>query len=222
MSDVLLRATRELRHAPVSHERALLTLARLTHPPRRRARRWIAVVLPIAATLVALGAWADASRDRARASLDRASSAERAVGHAGPPLVRRGVEPLPAPLPPLPVPSAIPAAPSPLPPAPHVVSPIPSIVVVVTPHAPDPDELYRRAFEAYRDHDDARAIAGWDAYLAAAGSAGRFAPEARFGRAAALVHLGRKDEAKGALAPFARGDYGAYRRDQARALLDRL
>jgi len=225
VSDVLLRATRELRHAPVSHDQALLTLARLTHPEKRargRSRRWIAMVLPIAATLVALGAWADATREKTRATLSAPTGGEREVAHTT--VARTGVLPLPAPLPPLPPPATATTtvAPPKIVTAPAPVAPTPVATIVVTAAPPDPDALYRRAFEAYRDHDDAAALAAWDAYLAGAGSAARFAPEARFGRAAALVRLGRKDEARAALAPFARGDYGDYRRDEARALLRRL
>jgi hypothetical protein len=89
--------------------------------------------------------------------------------------------------------------------------------------APDP---YAPLFaEAHRLHfserDPARALAAWDRYLAAAG-AGRFAPEAHYNRALALVRLGRPDEAKTELDAFARGAYGTYRRDEAKALLDAL
>jgi hypothetical protein len=34
------------------------------------------------------------------------------------------------------------------------------------------------------------------------------------------VQLGRRDEARAALLPFARGDYGGYRKVEAQALLD--
>ena len=220
MSDLLARATRELGRAPVNHDRALLTLARLTHAPRRRSPRWIALVLPIAATLFALGAWADATQERSRATLAEGPAATLATGRARAP--HRGVAVL---LPPLPVAPAT-TAPRPIAPrptatmavAPRPIAPPPAVVA----SPPDPDALYRTAFEAYRDRDDARALVSWDAYLAAAGASGRFVPEARFGRALTLVRLGRKDEAKTALGPFARGDYGDYRRDQARALLGRL
>jgi hypothetical protein len=221
MSDLLARATRELRHAPVSHERALLTLARVAHRPRGRARRWVALLLPIAATLVALGAWAGTARHRSRAGLGAATAANVSAGHARP--VRKGVEVLPPPAAtsaPVPAPTTVPTT-TPARRAAAPVAPPPAHPTTVAPK-PDPDALYRAAFEAFRDHDDARALRGWDAYLAAAGASGRFAPEARFNRALTLVHLGRKDEAREALGPFAHGDYGAYRRDEARALLDRL
>jgi hypothetical protein len=79
--------------------------------------------------------------------------------------------------------------------------------------------------EAHRLHfierDPARALAAWDRYLAAAPN-GRFAPEARYNRALALVRLGRPAEAKSELEAFAHGTYGNYRRDEAKALLDAL
>lgn len=71
------------------------------------------------------------------------------------------------------------------------------------------------------EKDPARAIAAWDAYLAAAPN-GRFAPEARYNRALALVRLGRHAEAKKELEAFANGSFGEYRRTEARALLDAL
>jgi len=46
--------------------------------------------------------------------------------------------------------------------------------------------------------------------------------DARWQRALCLVQLGRRDEARAALEPFARGEVGAYRRDEAQSLLDTL
>ena len=71
------------------------------------------------------------------------------------------------------------------------------------------------------DHDPARALAAWDAYLRAAPN-GEFAPEARYNRALSLVRLGRTAEAQSALEPFATGAYGNYRKTEASALLERL
>jgi hypothetical protein len=82
--------------------------------------------------------------------------------------------------------------------------------------------LYRAAHTAhFVDHDPARALAGWDAYIAAAPN-GAFAPEAQYNRALSLVRLGRNSEAKSALRPFANGAYGGYRQAEASALLARL
>jgi hypothetical protein len=85
------------------------------------------------------------------------------------------------------------------------------------------EAAYRRAHELhFRGDDPAAALAAWDDYLRVDPS-GRFAAEARFNRAIDLIRLGRYDLARAALAPFARGDEpGAYRRDDAQQLLDRL
>ena len=82
--------------------------------------------------------------------------------------------------------------------------------------------LYRAAHTAhFVDHDPARALAGWDAYLKAAPN-GVFAPEARYNRALSLIRLGRIAEAKRALEPFAQGQSGGYRQQEAQDLLSRL
>jgi hypothetical protein len=91
------------------------------------------------------------------------------------------------------------------------------------PDAADPEaSLYAAAHRAhFVAHDPAAALGYWDAYLARYPQ-GRFAPEARYNRALALVRLGRRQEAAAALAPFASGAYGDYRRSEARELLDAL
>ena len=84
------------------------------------------------------------------------------------------------------------------------------------------DELYASAHRAhFVDHDPEAALRAWDAYLRAAPS-GRLAIEARYDRALALVRLHRDDDARAALAPFAAGVHGAYRRSEARRLLDAM
>jgi hypothetical protein len=90
-------------------------------------------------------------------------------------------------------------------------------------HAADPTlDLYRTAHQAhFVDRDYGRALAGWNAYLKAA-PAGTLAPEARYNRALCLVRLGRADEARAALTPFATGQYGTYRREDAQKLIDAL
>ncbi len=95
---------------------------------------------------------------------------------------------------------------------------------VSPPEAPAPTEaLYRAAHEAhFRGGDPAKALAAWDAYLAAEGS-GRFAIEARYNRALVLARLGRYAEARAALAPFAAGEIeNGYRRDEAKKLVERI
>ena len=86
----------------------------------------------------------------------------------------------------------------------------------------DADTLYERAHRLQSSGADlAAAVSAWDAYLSRAPN-GSFCLEARFDRAIDLVHLGRTSQARTALEPFARGDYGAYRRADARALLATL
>jgi hypothetical protein len=117
-------------------------------------------------------------------------------------------------------PSAL-ASPYALPSAPRPLSASSSSVA-----APRSDQeasrLYAVAHEAhFVGHDPGVALAAWDAYLRAAPD-GALAPEARYNRALTLVRLGRTDDARAALAPFARGEMGGYREGEARALLDAL
>ncbi len=82
--------------------------------------------------------------------------------------------------------------------------------------------LYRRARQLhFVEQKPAAALAAWDAYLAA-DPRGPLAIDARYGRALCLVRLGRSEEARAALEPFATGKYGSYRQNEARALLDAL
>jgi TolA-binding protein len=82
--------------------------------------------------------------------------------------------------------------------------------------------LYAKAHQAhFVDHDPAAALQGWEAYLAAYPD-GRFSLEARYNRGICLVRLGRRSEARQALAPFAEGTYAGYRQHEARELLDAL
>ena len=93
------------------------------------------------------------------------------------------------------------------------------------PAAPSPDAevgAFRAAHDAhFRGADPARALAAWDAYLAAY-PRGRLVLEARWNRAIALLKLGHDREARAALAPFAAGAEGEYRQREARHLLDVL
>jgi hypothetical protein len=70
--------------------------------------------------------------------------------------------------------------------------------------------------------DYAAALAAWDRYLAAAPPAHRWAVEARYNRGIALYRLGQSAAARRALQPFAGGEYGSYRREEARRLLEQL
>jgi hypothetical protein len=86
--------------------------------------------------------------------------------------------------------------------------------------APSPDdEAFARAHALhFHGADPAAALSAWNEYLRTF-PAGRFAPEARYNRAIDLLKLGRIAEARDALQPFADGALGAYRRDEARAIL---
>jgi TolA-binding protein len=84
------------------------------------------------------------------------------------------------------------------------------------------ESAYEAAHRAhFTERDPAKALLGWDAYLSAYPD-GRFALEARYNRALTLVRLGRTEDARAALGPFADGRYGAYRRIEARDLLEAI
>jgi hypothetical protein len=102
----------------------------------------------------------------------------------------------------------------------------PSNARIRRPAPPQPaiEPLYRHAHELeFHGTDPAAALEAWDAYLAAE-PGGRFAVEARYNRAIALVRLGRYAEARRALEPFARGEVTpvGYRQTEAAQLVDRL
>jgi hypothetical protein len=71
------------------------------------------------------------------------------------------------------------------------------------------------------DRDFAAAARAWERYLQAEPT-GRFVPEARFNRAIALLHLGQHGRAIDELRPFAAGQLGGYRADEAAALIARF
>jgi TolA-binding protein len=80
-------------------------------------------------------------------------------------------------------------------------------------------DVYERAHDLhFKRRDYAGALTAWEQYLALAPS-GSLALEARFHRGVCLVRVGRSEDARRALEPFARGDYGTYRRAQAQKLL---
>jgi TolA-binding protein len=119
-----------------------------------------------------------------------------------PPTPAEGEEPLPEP------PTAAPNR--------EIVDPVATGGVATADPALD---VYERAHDLhFKQRDYAGALRAWEQYLALAPS-GSLALEARFHRGVCLVRLGRSDEARRALEPFARGDYGTYRRVQARKLL---
>ena len=229
--DLLAEATRALRETESASElEARATRARVMsglHQARVRRRTRHAFLLPIAATFVAASAWGAASgkaqlmwasiermTHRSASALARAPSnpSKSAIGALRPPL------PPPQPLAPEPNPASEPN--------PAVPTPSPLHAASASSARPNGSEaalaLYRAAHTAhFVDHNPARALAAWDAYLAAAPN-GAFAPEAHYNRALSLVRLGRNSEAVSALEPFASGAYGGYRQAEAAALLERL
>ncbi|HKP59073.1 MAG TPA: hypothetical protein VJV78_20265 [Polyangiales bacterium] len=118
--------------------------------------------------------------------------------------------------PPAVAPKRRPRAAAPLTPIPETSAPAP------TPAPAESAELaiFRRAQRLHLAHDP-QALAAWDDYLRVANQ-GVLVPEARYNRALCLVRLGRVDEARAALEPFARGEYGSYRRTEAAALIEAL
>ncbi|HWZ92703.1 MAG TPA: hypothetical protein VNW92_27745 [Polyangiaceae bacterium] len=236
--DLLAEATRALRETDdVSELEARATRARVMsglHQTRVKHRTRYAFLLPIAATFVAASAWGAAS---GKAQLVWASI-ERIAHHSKPapssPASAGALRSLPRAAPPAalaPDESEQRAAPA------EALTPTPAARPVASAAAlthksdgpggtraeADPTfALYRAAHTAhFVDHDPARALAAWDAYLAAAPH-GAFAPEAEYNRALSLVRLGRNSEAESALAPFANGAYGGYRQAEAQALLERI
>lgn len=120
-------------------------------------------------------------------------------------------------------PVAAPSAPAVPPAAPTAAAAPPGepAVAATASASVDPsDELYRAAHDLhFRGGSAAAAVSAWDRYLAAA-PGGRFALEATFNRAIALLRAGRRAECLAALRPFANGAHGAYRREEAKRLLD--
>jgi hypothetical protein len=248
-SDLFERAVAGLRASGGKNEDAEALRARimvsLHHRDRRRTTA-IVFLIPLAAVLVGSTAWG-AGTGRLRSAWHalmtliprdepapvRAKAGPAAALQPRVHAVERAVpEPLVPPRPPqriveerapeptvmtrpVPVVPVRPSAPRP----PVTAKPVPEPADNRLP-ARDAQALYRTAHKAhFVDLEPARALDAWDAYLAAFPS-GAFALEARYNRALCLVRLGRAGEARQALAPFARGDYGDYRRAEARALLE--
>jgi cytoskeletal protein RodZ len=98
------------------------------------------------------------------------------------------------------------------------------------PARPSPEELaeaealalYEAAHRAhFKEHDSVGAVAGYDRYLQKYPN-GRFATEARYNRALCWIRLGKSEQARHALEPFANGNYGGYRAADARRLLEAM
>lgn len=247
MSDDLLKhASRALREAgDIDDEDAALVRARILASlgeKRRKRSRKVLMLVPLAAVLVTTTALATTNEGFSRAirnlvarivEPEEARTPAEPVGKA--PASSRSrvdtpVEPelaMNAPLPeeaepPSPAPVEEPAA------APKREKPKPIDSQPEPPSsqetAPRPADLARfeRAYELHfvvKDYE--RALLAWEGYLRTSPD-GQLAVEARYNRAMALVRLGRHDEAKAALEPFARGAFGGYRQSEAQAILAAL
>lgn len=221
MSDRQLRdACTELREQHRGEHRdanaTLLAVLRMTRETQRSRFMLRHVLLPAAAMLVATTAWAGATGRLAPAVRNVVEVVREDVKtrQSRPPVRRHARAPseaasnVPAPA------VALVAIASEAPPA--VASSAP--VAAEDPHA----AAFAKAHHIhFVEHDPKRAIEAWSAYLHAAPH-GRFAPEARYNRAIALLRLGREAEARPSLERFAGGEYGGYRQREARALLNAL
>lgn len=86
----------------------------------------------------------------------------------------------------------------------------------------EPLSVYQRAHQShFKEQDFAEALRAWNLYLRL-DPGGPLALEARYNRALALLRLGRTLEAREALQPFARGEYGEYRRREATQLSEHI
>lgn len=81
--------------------------------------------------------------------------------------------------------------------------------------------LYLEAHRLHFRGAPQRALEAWDAYLAT-NPGGPLRLEAEYNRAVVLARLGRNDEARRALEPFARGAHAGFRRADAQQLLLQL
>ncbi len=247
--DILDDAVRALRETTADEEAGhRFTRARVMaslHQGTVRRRTRLAFVLPLAASFVAASAWG-VSSGKAQSFL-REVGESVGILPAAPPAEAPASKPRKGPRVTTPPPKA--AEEKPAEKAPEVtpeekpievvpVEPAPAVAPEKAPvrtsssstasaapaaSAPDPElELYRDAHRAhFQDQDTLRALGGWNRYLERNPN-GRFALEARYNRALCLVRLGRKDEARAALSPFANGSFGGYREREANELIDAL
>jgi outer membrane biosynthesis protein TonB len=233
-ADLLDRATQALRSTtastPAELERGLERLGR--GAPRKRAFALAPSYLrtlawTVAAMFLGVGAWASVSgrvnwfeaapKPPPAPAAPAMPAAKTSVQH--PPRASERVPPEPAPEPVL-VEPAPPALPTPVR-KPRATTPPPRAEPPAA--RPDADALYRTAHAAHFVRGDyAAALSAWDDYLAAAEPGHRWRLEASYNRGIALYRLGHTDEARRALEPFARGEYGSYRRAEAERLLQAL
>jgi hypothetical protein len=116
-------------------------------------------------------------------------------------------------------------------PRPSAPPPEPEAPRAATINTPEPEAdrdagtltLYKKAHRLhFQEQKWAQALEAWNDYLREQPN-GSLSVEARYNRALALVRLGRRDEARAALTPFARGEVaGGYRAAEAKSLLAAL
>lgn len=240
---------REATDRPASDDQVARTRARIlaTHRGSRArvvpaATTWLAAAAALVIVLGGSTAWAYWSGQLARwvGTPDEAAPVTTSVTpppmHPPASVVRTPEpepEPLPEPEPETSLPPATTIAPSTVetdqaprgPEADESAEELPVSDSSAVPLAPiDPREraAYRSAHALhFEQHDAAGAIDAWDAYLREYPH-GRFALEARYNRALCLVRVGRRDDARAALAPFAAGTHGGYRQSEATQLLEAL
>jgi len=206
------RALREEGAMDATRKRALRD--RVLKAPRKRPLRAIRWVMPIAAVLAAASVWAAVTREHRHAPQPIATTP---IATTTPTTIA-------------PIVSVAPVAPVASVVTPLVESsataPVRSVTRTIKPAAPDDSE--HRALRAYREaerlqfdeKDYTRALDAWDRYIPLAGKSPLLV-DAKWQRALCLVRLGRP-EARQALEPFANGELGAYRQNEARTILDTL
>lgn len=244
MTDELLREAARALRQETGDDSGRFTRARVMaslHQSQVRQRTRLAFVLPLAASFAAATAWGTVSGH----APEFARTVVRALGFTTEP-----AQPAPARLPRVATRPAEKAAPAPVlvPPSQQAIPPEPSAEPVSPPQVknevtrsvlpassrPTPSasarsreqdpahDLYRTAHRLhFVEQNCTQALEAWAAYLREA-PGGRFAPEARYNRALCFVRVGDREQARSALTPFARGQYGSYRQEDARALLDAL
>ncbi len=204
MTDILERATKAAREdgeLDAARKRALRQ--RVLASPKKKSVYIVRFILPAAAVLAAASVWAAAAKRHVEPSVREAVVTVAPVVQIAPVITAPTEE------------AAVDV------PAPVAVKPKARTPVV--------DDSERRGLRAYRDaerfqftdKDYAAALEAWDRYLPLGGKS-PLVIDARYDRALCLVHLGRREEAREALGPFARGELGAYRQAEAQSLLDGL
>ncbi len=212
-------------------QQTLRRLERAGRPALSRRRTLRTLYWTLAALCVGMGAWANAT---GRIDSWFESEPEPPAAPAAPPapdLARLPRPSAPAPIeavPPAVEPAPV-APPEPEPqPAPRSAAPPPKAPPAEPPRSAEPpapsvDDVYHAAHRAhFNQRDYSAALPLWDRYLALAGPDHVLLPEARFNRAIALYRLEQWAAAQRALQPFANGEYGRYRRDDAQRLLEAI